>query len=103
MGSSMSAIEITASVNVPEKTQKNLGGYTHLIFRTILMQIMIQSLSGADKTTYVNVPTCDGQRLPLWQASVTYSFKTRTGPSKGYIFEISWRMCGNARPKCIDS
>ena len=61
-------------VNVSDKAHNNLDESTHPIGRTILIQMMMPSLSGANGTAYVKAPTWDGRRAPQWYASVPSSF-----------------------------
>ena len=54
-------------------------------------------------TTYTNAPTCDVRRVPRCFTSLKFSFETWIGPLEGYIYQISWRICVNAHPDCINS
>ena len=65
-GSAVSTRAFETSVKVSKKGQKNLSESNHPIGRTRSAQIMMQSLSGVDGTTYADVPTWDGCRVPWW-------------------------------------
>ena len=47
------------------------------------MQMMTPSSSGADVTTYTNIPTWDVWRVPRWYASLTLIFETLDGAFGG--------------------
>ena len=93
----------TKPIRIYEKYQKNLGESTHPIDRTIFMQMMTASYSGADGKMYVKVHIWVSQRVPRWYASVMSSFENPMGPAERSAYQIACRMQGKASPNCIKS
>ena len=101
--SAVSTRALATSVNVSGKAQNNLGESTHPIGKTISMQMMTTSSSGADEATYVKTPTWGSRRVPQWYMSIMSNLETHTGTLAGSASHISRRMRGKLQPNYIDS
>ena len=65
-GSSVFTRSFATSVNVSEKSQKNLDESNHPINRTRSMRIMMQYSYESNGTLYTNMLTWDVQIVPWW-------------------------------------